>query len=295
MASCLDLSGARNGSCCPSSTSPPTATCGWRSRARRRGRVARSRPTASPSPLEAYRRRDRRGHRAGDGEPGAVPLERADGRQGDLPMARERRRVVVRRRLPRRRDRPGGRARPRLRLLLGRGAEVAVRRAGPDVPLRAAGPAADAASRWSRGGSRRAEPFSFDLEHLEYHPTARRLEHGTPPAPVVFLAQGGLDIITEVGAERDPRAAGRAHRLRDRRRRRGGAAGPDAARPAARGGVVNVGVGPGRREDLPRAARHATSARTSAATGCASARTSSTPRTTSTGCSGSSAHSSEPD
>jgi kynureninase len=43
------------------------------------------------------------------------------------------------------------------------------------------------------------EPFSFDLEHLDYHPTARRLEHGTPPAPVAFLAQGGLDIITEVG------------------------------------------------------------------------------------------------
>ncbi|MFN2544732.1 MAG: aminotransferase class V-fold PLP-dependent enzyme [Actinomycetota bacterium] len=43
------------------------------------------------------------------------------------------------------------------------------------------------------------EPFSFDLAHLDYHETARRLEHGTPPAPVAFLAQGGLDIITEVG------------------------------------------------------------------------------------------------
>src|SRR5207237_9049078 len=46
------------------------------------------------------------------------------------------------------------------------------------------------------------EPFSFDLRHLEYHPSARRLEHGTPPAPVAFLAQGGLDIITEVGPAR---------------------------------------------------------------------------------------------
>ena len=46
------------------------------------------------------------------------------------------------------------------------------------------------------------EPFSFDTEHLAYHPTARRLEHGTPPAPVVFLAQGGIDIISEVGVER---------------------------------------------------------------------------------------------
>ena len=47
-----------------------------------------------------------------------------------------------------------------------------------------------------------AEPFSFDLEHLEYHPTARRFEHGTPAAPVAFIAQGGLDIITEVGPAR---------------------------------------------------------------------------------------------
>ena len=43
------------------------------------------------------------------------------------------------------------------------------------------------------------EPFSFDLAHLEFHPSARRLEHGTPPAPVAFLAQGGLDIISEAG------------------------------------------------------------------------------------------------
>src|SRR5437667_6705520 len=43
------------------------------------------------------------------------------------------------------------------------------------------------------------DPFSFDLQHLDYHPTARRLEHGTPAAPVAFIAQGGLDIISEVG------------------------------------------------------------------------------------------------
>ena len=46
------------------------------------------------------------------------------------------------------------------------------------------------------------DPFSFDTEHLDYHPTARRLEHGTPPAPVFFIAQGGLDIISEVTPER---------------------------------------------------------------------------------------------
>jgi kynureninase len=43
------------------------------------------------------------------------------------------------------------------------------------------------------------EPFSFDLQHLDYHASARRLEHGTPAAPIAFIAQGGLDIITEVG------------------------------------------------------------------------------------------------
>ncbi|MFM7718966.1 MAG: aminotransferase class V-fold PLP-dependent enzyme, partial [Actinomycetota bacterium] len=43
-----------------------------------------------------------------------------------------------------------------------------------------------------------AEPFSFDLQHLDYHPSARRLEHGTPPAPVVFLGEAGLDVIAEV-------------------------------------------------------------------------------------------------
>jgi len=43
------------------------------------------------------------------------------------------------------------------------------------------------------------EPFSFDVQHLDYHASARRLEHGTPAAPVAFIAQGGLDIISEVG------------------------------------------------------------------------------------------------
>ncbi len=52
------------------------------------------------------------------------------------------------------------------------------------------------------------EPFSFDSRRLDYHPTARRLEHGTPPGPVVFIAQGGLEIISEVTPERI-RARGR--------------------------------------------------------------------------------------
>jgi kynureninase len=87
------------------------------------------------------------------------------------------------------------------------------------------------------------EPFSFDLQHLDYHASARRLEHGTPAAPIAFLAQGGLDIITEVGpaairerqqnlieylmAQAD-RAELPVRTPRDRN---------------ARGGMVNIGVG----------------------------------------------------
>ena len=87
------------------------------------------------------------------------------------------------------------------------------------------------------------DPFSFDTEHLRYHPTARRLEHGTPPAPVFFLAQGGLDVISEVGVERiherqlelQDRVIARADELGLRVR--------TPRDPSARGGVVNVKVG----------------------------------------------------
>ena len=97
------------------------------------------------------------------------------------------------------------------------------------------------------------DPFSFDPEHLEYHPTARRLEHGTPPAPVFFLAQGGMDIVSEVGVERI-RAAGPSDRSRDRAERRGRAGGAHAAGPhCARRGRERAGRRRCRR-DLPRAA-----------------------------------------
>lgn len=89
-----------------------------------------------------------------------------------------------------------------------------------------------------------ADPFSFDLEHLEYHPTARRLEHGTPPAPIVFLAQGGMDVISEVTPER---IRARQGELTEHVILRADEAGLPVRTPrdrAARGGVVNVGVGP---------------------------------------------------
>ncbi|MGZ8607631.1 MAG: aminotransferase class V-fold PLP-dependent enzyme, partial [Actinomycetota bacterium] len=88
-----------------------------------------------------------------------------------------------------------------------------------------------------------ADPFSFDAEHLEYHPTARRFEHGTPPAPVFFLAQGGLDIIDEVTPER---IRARQGELTDHVIARADELGLPVRTPRdrdARGGVVNVGVG----------------------------------------------------
>jgi selenocysteine lyase/cysteine desulfurase len=88
------------------------------------------------------------------------------------------------------------------------------------------------------------EPFSFDTEHLEYHPSARRLEHGTPPAPVFFIAQGGIDIISEVGPSV---IRARQGELTDQVIARADEAGLEVRTPRdrdLRGGVVNVKVGP---------------------------------------------------
>jgi kynureninase len=88
------------------------------------------------------------------------------------------------------------------------------------------------------------EPFAFDAERLDYHPTARRLEHGTPPAPVFFLAQGGLDVVEEVGV---PAIRARQWELQDRVIARADALGLPVRTPrdrSARGGVVHVEVGP---------------------------------------------------
>jgi len=89
-----------------------------------------------------------------------------------------------------------------------------------------------------------ADPFSFDAEHLTYHASAQRLEHGTPPAPVYYIAQGGLDVITEVGV---PQIRTRQQELQERVIARADDAGLTVRTPRdpeARGGVVNVQVGP---------------------------------------------------
>jgi kynureninase len=88
------------------------------------------------------------------------------------------------------------------------------------------------------------EPFGFDTQHLEYHPTARRLEHGTPPAPVYPVALGGLEIIGEADVARIRERQGELTEHVMVRADRAGLAVRTPRDRAARGGVVNVGVGP---------------------------------------------------
>lgn len=86
------------------------------------------------------------------------------------------------------------------------------------------------------------EPFAFALD-LDRHPSARRLETGTHPAPAAFVAKGGLEIIAEVSPERIRERQGE---LTDYLIERADEAGLPVRTPrdrAARGGVVNVGVG----------------------------------------------------
>jgi kynureninase len=87
------------------------------------------------------------------------------------------------------------------------------------------------------------EPFAFNLKELDFHPTARRFETGTHPAPVAFVAQGGLEIISEVTPDRIRRRQGE---LTDHVMERADAAGLPVRTPRDRewrGGVVNIGVG----------------------------------------------------
>jgi len=46
-----------------------------------------------------------------------------------------------------------------------------------------------------------ANPFAFDVEHLELAPNARRFEAGTPPIPNLYAASAGLALLKEIGME----------------------------------------------------------------------------------------------
>lgn len=43
------------------------------------------------------------------------------------------------------------------------------------------------------------DPFSFDVEHLEYGPGARRFEYGTPAMAAVFTARAGIALLERIG------------------------------------------------------------------------------------------------
>ena len=46
----------------------------------------------------------------------------------------------------------------------------------------------------------RANPFAFDARSLDWSPTARRLDTGTPPVINAYIARAGMEIINTLGA-----------------------------------------------------------------------------------------------
>jgi kynureninase len=87
------------------------------------------------------------------------------------------------------------------------------------------------------------EPFAFNLKELDYHPTARRFETGTHPAPVAFIAHGGLEIMAEAGPARIRERQSQLTEYLIARADRAGLPVRTPRDPSLRGGVVNVGVG----------------------------------------------------
>ncbi len=47
----------------------------------------------------------------------------------------------------------------------------------------------------------RTDPFAFDADRLDWAPTARRLETGTPPVPSIYIARAGMEMLESVGLE----------------------------------------------------------------------------------------------
>ncbi|MDQ4004992.1 MAG: aminotransferase class V-fold PLP-dependent enzyme [Actinomycetota bacterium] len=87
------------------------------------------------------------------------------------------------------------------------------------------------------------DPFAFRTTELDYHPTARRFETGTHPAPIPFIAQGGLEIIAEVTPERIRARQRELTEYLIDRADRAGLPVRTPRNPELRGGVVNIGVG----------------------------------------------------
>jgi selenocysteine lyase/cysteine desulfurase len=48
----------------------------------------------------------------------------------------------------------------------------------------------------------RSDPFAFDVRRLDWSPTARRFEAGTPPILSAYIARAGMQMIRDVGTEK---------------------------------------------------------------------------------------------
>jgi len=46
-----------------------------------------------------------------------------------------------------------------------------------------------------------ADPFAFDVEHLDPGKGARRFEYGTPAVAAIYAARAGIELLREVGVE----------------------------------------------------------------------------------------------
>jgi len=46
-----------------------------------------------------------------------------------------------------------------------------------------------------------ANPFAFDVKHLDLAPSARRFEAGSPPIPNIYAAMRGIQLLQEIGLD----------------------------------------------------------------------------------------------
>jgi selenocysteine lyase/cysteine desulfurase len=46
-----------------------------------------------------------------------------------------------------------------------------------------------------------ANPFAFDVKHLDLAPSARRFEAGSPPVPNIYAAMRGIELLQEIGLD----------------------------------------------------------------------------------------------
>jgi selenocysteine lyase/cysteine desulfurase len=46
-----------------------------------------------------------------------------------------------------------------------------------------------------------ANPFAFDVKHLDLSPSARRFEAGSPPIPNIYAAMRGVELLQQIGMD----------------------------------------------------------------------------------------------